>query len=237
MTKKKAAKKDFLDLRIKREALGLTLKDVFRLTRISVVNLEAIENGDFHDLPVPIYTKNFIKTYARALNLDSKPILDSYEDYLKSLQIAQTQIPETVQGKEPLIKGPIYYKYIAAVSVIIAVVIIFVISWQLNRPASKVTGKQPEVVAVVPQVSVTTPVTPPEQTKAAIQPVGVETNKQAQAQPAIPRQKSATEQKSSLKLYVPRVEKTLPATVSEEEADILIIKATDWRRHLGWPGN
>ena len=85
MTQEKAAPKDFLGIRTKREALGMTLKDVFALTRISVVNLEAIENGDFHDLPVPIYTKNFIKTYAQALDLDSKPILDSYEAYLNSL--------------------------------------------------------------------------------------------------------------------------------------------------------
>ncbi|MEQ8181258.1 MAG: helix-turn-helix transcriptional regulator, partial [Smithellaceae bacterium] len=59
-----------------REASGMTLKDVYAVTRISVVNLEAIENGAFEDLPVPTYTKNFIKTYARALGMDSRPILD-----------------------------------------------------------------------------------------------------------------------------------------------------------------
>jgi len=44
--------------------------------------------------------------------MDSKQILDSYEAYLNSLQIAKTQIPETVSGKEPLIKDPSSIKHI-----------------------------------------------------------------------------------------------------------------------------
>jgi cytoskeletal protein RodZ len=89
----------FHSLKEKREALGLTLKDIFQRTRITAVNLEAIENGNLHLLPVPIYTRNFIKTYARALGIDSNPILDAYEDYLISLQIAQTPSPENVPEK------------------------------------------------------------------------------------------------------------------------------------------
>jgi cytoskeletal protein RodZ len=73
-----------LGLKTKREALGLNLKDVFLNTRISVANLEAIESGNFHKLPVPIYTRNFIKKYSAVLGMNAKPILDSYEAYLNS---------------------------------------------------------------------------------------------------------------------------------------------------------
>ena len=72
------------ELKATREALGLSLADLFQRTRISVAYLQAIENNDFHLLPVPVYTKNFIKTYASALGIDSKPILINYEDYLNS---------------------------------------------------------------------------------------------------------------------------------------------------------
>ncbi|HOW57648.1 MAG TPA: DUF4115 domain-containing protein [Smithellaceae bacterium] len=73
-------------LKEKREAAGLELKTVFQRTRLSVDILEAIENGDFHLLPVPVYTRNFIKIYSRALDMDSQPVLDSYEAYLCSLK-------------------------------------------------------------------------------------------------------------------------------------------------------
>ena len=70
------------------------------LTRISAVNLEAIENGNFSALPVPIYTRNFIKIYTRALKMDGQPILDSYEAYLQSLKTMPEQIPEKAKPQE-----------------------------------------------------------------------------------------------------------------------------------------
>ena len=98
----------FQALKEKREALGLTLKDIFQRTRITAVNLEAIENGKLHLLPVPIYTKNFIKTYARTLGIDSKPILDSYEEYLSSLQVVETtsleNIPENTSSLDKIVQ-------------------------------------------------------------------------------------------------------------------------------------
>lgn len=95
MTTEKEVDSTIIDLKTARENTGLTLKDFFERTRISVVNLEAIENGDYHSLPVPIYTRNFIKTYANALGVDSKPFLQRYENYLQSIQIKEkTQVPD-----------------------------------------------------------------------------------------------------------------------------------------------
>jgi len=79
------------DLKTAREKSGLTLKELFERTRISVVNLEAIEEGHFHLLPVPIYTRNFIKTYAAALGVDSKPILQRYENYLLAIRTKEKE--------------------------------------------------------------------------------------------------------------------------------------------------
>ncbi|MCK9197269.1 MAG: DUF4115 domain-containing protein [Syntrophales bacterium] len=74
-----------IDLKSLREARGLTLKDIFSVTRITVTNLEAIEAGHYNLLPEPVYARTFIKTYAGVLETDSKPILQQYENYLKSL--------------------------------------------------------------------------------------------------------------------------------------------------------
>jgi cytoskeletal protein RodZ len=74
------------DLKAMRESRGISLKDIFERTRISVVNLEAIESGKFDLLPSPVITKSFIKLYAKVLGIDSSNILASYENYLETLK-------------------------------------------------------------------------------------------------------------------------------------------------------
>jgi len=85
MTTENNADPNTTDLKMARENSGLSLNELFERTRISLRYLEAIENGDFQVLPVPTYSKNFIKTYADAIGIDSRPVLQRYEDYLKNL--------------------------------------------------------------------------------------------------------------------------------------------------------
>lgn len=89
--------KAFTDLKAAREAKGMTLEDVFKKTRISTVNLEALERGDFHRLPPPVYTKNFIRLYARAVGIEEGPLLELYERHQKGAG------PQAV---EPEVKRP-----------------------------------------------------------------------------------------------------------------------------------
>jgi cytoskeletal protein RodZ len=73
------------DLKSIRESKGIALRDIFEHTRISVANLAAIENGEFYLLPAPVFTKSFIKIYAKTLGIDSNIILARYERYLETL--------------------------------------------------------------------------------------------------------------------------------------------------------
>ena len=61
---------DFTELRHARERLGLSLRDVADRTRIRLAILEAIENDDVDRLPPPIFTRGFVKAYAREVGLD-----------------------------------------------------------------------------------------------------------------------------------------------------------------------
>jgi len=90
----KTPNNDSRDLKTIRESLGLSLDDLFKRTRIRVVYLQAIENKEFNLLPVPVYSKNFIRIYARALGIDSEPIIKEYEDYINSRkeQTIQTEV-------------------------------------------------------------------------------------------------------------------------------------------------
>ena len=81
-------------LKMKRESLGLSPDDVFKKIRIRTRYIEAIENSEFDQLPDPVYTKNFIKTYARFLNIDENPVLQDYDAYLNAHREEQTPPPE-----------------------------------------------------------------------------------------------------------------------------------------------
>ncbi len=74
------------DLKAEREARGLALKDVFEATRISMVNLEALEAGRFDRLPPPVYARSFIRRYAQVVGIDEQPILARYDLYLEGLK-------------------------------------------------------------------------------------------------------------------------------------------------------
>lgn len=77
------------DLQTAREARGLSLQAIFETTRVGLDNLAAVENGDYHRLPPPVYARNFIRKYAQAIGVDEKPILGRYEKHLESLKPPQ----------------------------------------------------------------------------------------------------------------------------------------------------
>lgn len=61
-----------------RNAKKLTLKDVSNKLRLSVKQIEALDNDDFASLPPAMITRGFIRNYARLLELDAEPLLASY---------------------------------------------------------------------------------------------------------------------------------------------------------------
>ncbi|MBM3139736.1 MAG: helix-turn-helix domain-containing protein, partial [Chloroflexi bacterium] len=59
-------------LRERRRALGLTLADAERDTRINRLYLGALEDEHFDTLPAPVYARGFMRSYARYLGLDAE---------------------------------------------------------------------------------------------------------------------------------------------------------------------
>src|SRR5690554_3986509 len=55
-----------------------SLEDINQVTKIRPDHLKAIEEGELHKLPGPVYTKGFIMNYARAVGLDEQEILEKY---------------------------------------------------------------------------------------------------------------------------------------------------------------
>lgn len=57
---------------------GLSIKEVSEITRISVVNLNAIENQDFQSLPADTFTRGFLTIYANFLGADTSKIVSLF---------------------------------------------------------------------------------------------------------------------------------------------------------------
>lgn len=57
---------------------NLSLSDVQEITKIRSVYLEAMENGNFEKIPGEVYRKGFLVNYANALEIDSNPLLERY---------------------------------------------------------------------------------------------------------------------------------------------------------------
>ena len=62
-------------LRETREAKGLTLADVERVTRIRLTYLEALEAEQFDLLPGEVYVRGFLRNYARFLGLKNEELV------------------------------------------------------------------------------------------------------------------------------------------------------------------
>lgn len=65
-------------LRLAREARGITLRHISDQTRISIRYLEAIEADDYKRLPGGIFNRSFIKAYAKQIGFDEKEALEGY---------------------------------------------------------------------------------------------------------------------------------------------------------------
>ena len=90
---KSAPLKKLSDLKSLREVRGLTTEDIFLQTRINVTILNAIENGDSHLLPAPVYTRKYIQIYAEIIGIDAGIVLAHYQRYVDELQAVPEEIP------------------------------------------------------------------------------------------------------------------------------------------------
>lgn len=115
----------FPNLKTIREAHELTIDDIYHKTRISITNLDAIENGEFHLLPAPVYAKKFIETYANTIGIDAEKILAHYQRYLDETQAVPEEARVVVKAKITFERKPSrrYFLYSAFTVAIIAAAI------------------------------------------------------------------------------------------------------------------
>lgn len=66
------------DLRREREIRGISLKEISDATKISKRFLEALERNDHKTLPAPVFTRGFVREYARYVGLNAEEMVNRY---------------------------------------------------------------------------------------------------------------------------------------------------------------
>jgi cytoskeleton protein RodZ len=178
----------FEELKRVRESKGLRLEDISRRYKIRLSFLESIESGSFEDLPEPVYTKTFVKTYAGLLGVDAGPILARYAKYIeKTMPAPQPESQKEKAGQPSTDKAlfdwlgmqgsKIGWAVFAVAVVIILGIYVFQDSGDKPNPAKTIareTVKPPEKPQESPPAEQTPPVpqaqqpdvAPPQQTAA-----------------------------------------------------------------------
>ena len=98
-------------LRTAREARDVDLARVERDTKIRARYLQALEDGDYAELPGAVYTKGFLRNYGAYLGLDTEYLVDLYR--LESSQptsekptVPQPPRPISTRRSRPLVVTP-----------------------------------------------------------------------------------------------------------------------------------
>lgn len=166
------------ELRREREIRGISLKEISDATKISKRFLEAIERNDHRTLPAPVFTRGFVREYARYVGLNTEEMVNRYnaaaanDDRIeKPPQIErypQTPVRD-ITPKPPPKRGipPIYARVDRnAIAVVLIVAALAGVTWwavgqrRRDAEAPAETATVP-VVATATRAAVPPPLQPP----------------------------------------------------------------------------
>ena len=66
------------DLKRLRKAFGIEIFEIYLITKISVSVLRTIEDNQYESLPADVYLTNFLRSYAKILQIDAPRVIDGY---------------------------------------------------------------------------------------------------------------------------------------------------------------
>lgn len=104
-----------------REARGLSLDRIEEETKIRKKYLAALEEEQYHVLPGRVYTKAFLRTYARLLGLDADAVLAEFraQNPLETREAAAGDRPAVpAEGR----KKPVFRRFLLLAGVIVVLV-------------------------------------------------------------------------------------------------------------------
>lgn len=136
-----------------RESKNLSLEAVAAKTKISLNYLNAIEESRFDDLPGEVFTKGFLRSYARFLSIDERDIIKRYDDWAMKFKAPEKEIEEVIKKeKKEEIKDRRKIIQIAGTASVIFLAILTVIFLRKEEPVKKADeriDKKPKTEKIV----------------------------------------------------------------------------------------
>jgi cytoskeletal protein RodZ len=162
------------ELRLAREARGITLRHISEQTRISVRYLEAIESNDYKRLPGGIFNRSFIKAYAKQIGFDEEEALEGYLRTAREQGDPADEVATTPYKSHVYTDGGTRSPLVTLLLTILILAILSlgvyaVLHWYQRRDVTRNTPQPPAptntqaVNAAAPPVSAPTPIVPTNQ--------------------------------------------------------------------------
>ncbi len=111
------------DLKKRRIELGKSLDEISEHTKIKKSYLAAIEEGNWKDLPLEIFTKSYIKIYSEILGVNPKKHIEEYENYLATLEQSKRK-EEVIEKKQKRSREKSHWKVSMVITLIVFTIIL-----------------------------------------------------------------------------------------------------------------
>jgi cytoskeleton protein RodZ len=137
-------------LREARMRARIDISEIETRTKIRAKYLRALENEEWDLLPGPTYVKSFLRTYAEALDLDAKLLVDEYKLRHERLSEVELQpINAAAPGRERRRQTPVLPPWVFLVVIILGLLVAL---WALGTSGDD----QPDSAASPPPTTTTT---------------------------------------------------------------------------------
>ncbi len=126
------------DLRAAREALRVSIREVADALNLSPHVIESLEADDYDALPPSVFTRGYLRSYARLLELPPDELLARYPEVTEEVEVVETAVPV----REPLVSGNSQL-LLAAAAALAGLLLLGLLWWWLGGEESP-AGPAPE---------------------------------------------------------------------------------------------
>jgi cytoskeleton protein RodZ len=148
-------------LKRKRLDRGFDLADVARETRIPLRHLNALEAGDFSNLPALAYSIGFVRTYARYLGLDPDTAARQFKIESPQLESQLTATMPEIDSESRLPSRNVILGSLAGLATLVAVLVAYSALKSDDVPTADATGVADAQPAVQPPPVLSATAAPP----------------------------------------------------------------------------
>ena len=152
------------ELKREREIRGISLKEISDETKISKRFLEALERNDHKTLPAPVFTRGFVRQYARYLGLNAEDMVNRYnygaagDDRIEKSthleRLTQPQVPAEPAPKSGKGIPPVYARVDRNIYITLAILLALgLFAWWAFRYKEQRSVEQAESAAHPPVIA------------------------------------------------------------------------------------